>query len=86
MASEIVAGLVCGSKLWTFELVKPIWDWLTPRLICSLENADTDSMRNWGTSLATICGMTEPRQVYWLVEALFSLVEKPCENSFHATA
>lgn len=72
--------------MWNFEKVKPIWDWLLPRIISALENTNNESMRNWGTSLATICGMCEPRQVDWLLQALFNLVEKPCENNFHATA
>ncbi|KAI1719470.1 proteasome activator complex subunit 4 [Ditylenchus destructor] len=86
LASEIVAGLINGSKLWTFEKLEKIWSWLRPRLSSAWEETiSNESERNWGTSLATICGTCEPRMIGWLLDLLFALVRKPTENTFHMT-
>ncbi|KAI1720671.1 proteasome-substrate-size regulator, mid region domain-containing protein [Ditylenchus destructor] len=86
LASEIVAGLINGSKLWTFEKLEKIWAWLRPRLSSAWEETiSNESERNWGTCLATICGTCEPRMIGWLLDLLFALVRKPTENTFHMT-
>lgn len=86
LAAEIVAGMVNGSKLWTYDKLELMWRWLTPRLITTLEGINTESERNWGTCMATMYGVCEPRQLHWLTELLFALVRKPCDNSYHITA
>uniref|UniRef100_A0A915D6A4 Proteasome activator complex subunit 4 C-terminal domain-containing protein n=1 Tax=Ditylenchus dipsaci TaxID=166011 RepID=A0A915D6A4_9BILA len=85
LACEIVAGLVNGSKLWVFEKLAPVLEWLKPRLSFTLENMSNESERNWGTSIATIYGTCEARQLGWLTDLLFCLIEKPTDNSFHMT-
>ncbi|VDL72706.1 unnamed protein product [Nippostrongylus brasiliensis] len=38
LASEMVAGIINGSKLWKWDRQKKLWTWLTPLLSRALEN------------------------------------------------
>ncbi|KAH7730239.1 Protein C14C10.5 [Aphelenchoides avenae] len=85
LASEMVAGLVTGAKLWRFEKLEPMWEWLSPRLLAALESMSNEAEKNWGTAMATIFGSCEVRVVYWLLQLLVGLIKKPSDNSFHVT-
>ena len=52
-AAEVLAGLVRGSKHWDWESSVELWDWLAPLLRTVLGNVTTETIRDWGTCLAT---------------------------------
>lgn len=84
LASEIVAGIVNGSKLWKWGRQKKLWTWLAPLLTRAFENMKEEAMRNWGVCVATICGCSESRMLKPLLDILFSLVNRPTESAFAA--
>uniref|UniRef100_A0A1I7YJA7 BLM10_mid domain-containing protein n=1 Tax=Steinernema glaseri TaxID=37863 RepID=A0A1I7YJA7_9BILA len=85
LASEIVAGLLNGSKMWTWEKVEGMWTWLQPNLLNCLENVSSSSYPTWGTAIATVLGSCDPRSQYRLVQLLENLATRPTESSYHNT-
>uniref|UniRef100_A0A914I0E6 Proteasome activator complex subunit 4 n=1 Tax=Globodera rostochiensis TaxID=31243 RepID=A0A914I0E6_GLORO len=81
LASELVTGLVCGSKLWRHAKVRKVQEWLEKRLTDTFLELTPEVEKNWGTALATIFGSCEPRSIAWLVEMLFRLARRPTEIS-----
>jgi proteasome activator subunit 4 len=82
-AAEIVAGMVRGSRLWSYDKLTTMWAWLFPLLTSALENITNETSANWATCINMIFCTRDPRRVHWLVELLFSLNEKLTESSFH---
>ncbi|CAK5017318.1 unnamed protein product [Meloidogyne enterolobii] len=81
LAAEITAGMICGSKLWKFEKREKVLKLLIPRLETTLLEVPQENEKYWGTCIATICGSCEPRQIGWLIELLFQLINKPTDIS-----
>ncbi|XP_044145613.1 proteasome activator complex subunit 4 isoform X2 [Bufo gargarizans] len=68
--AEIVAGLIRGSKHWTFEKVENLWKFLCPLLRTALANITVETYSDWGTCVATSCESRDPRKLHWLFELL----------------
>lgn len=68
--AEIIAGLIRGSKHWTFEKVEKLWELLCPLLRTALSNITVETYNDWGTCIATSCESRDPRKLHWLFELL----------------
>ncbi|VDM54378.1 unnamed protein product [Angiostrongylus costaricensis] len=84
LASEMVAGLINGSKLWKWGRQRRMWTWLSPLLTKALEIMKEEAMRNWGVCVATVCGCSESRMLKPLLDILFALINRPTESAFAA--
>uniref|UniRef100_A0AAQ4Q0P3 Proteasome activator Blm10 mid region domain-containing protein n=1 Tax=Gasterosteus aculeatus aculeatus TaxID=481459 RepID=A0AAQ4Q0P3_GASAC len=68
--SEITAGLIRGSKLWSFSKVEGLWQLLCPLIRTALTNITVETYTDWGTCIATACEGRDPRKLHWLFELL----------------
>lgn len=78
----MISGLISGSKLWVYEKIQPVIEWLKPRLETVLENPTNENHHNWGIGISAIASECEPRIIGWLIEMLFNSIKKPCNNAF----
>ncbi|XP_028286764.1 proteasome activator complex subunit 4B [Parambassis ranga] len=67
---EITAGLIRGSKLWSFSKVERLWQLLCPLIRTALTNITVETYTDWGTCIATACEGRDPRKLHWLFELL----------------
>ncbi|KAM9425985.1 proteasome activator complex subunit 4B [Pholidichthys leucotaenia] len=67
---EITAGLIRGSKLWSFSKVDRLWQLLCPLIRTALSNITVETYKDWGTCIATACEGRDPRKLHWLFELL----------------
>uniref|UniRef100_A0A673BL13 Proteasome activator subunit 4b n=1 Tax=Sphaeramia orbicularis TaxID=375764 RepID=A0A673BL13_9TELE len=67
---EITAGLIRGSKLWSFSKVDKLWQLLCPLIRTALTNITVETYTDWGTCIATACEGRDPRKLHWLLELL----------------
>uniref|UniRef100_A0A3B4AX17 Proteasome activator Blm10 mid region domain-containing protein n=1 Tax=Periophthalmus magnuspinnatus TaxID=409849 RepID=A0A3B4AX17_9GOBI len=67
---EITAGLIRGSKLWSFGKVERLWQLLCPMIRTALANITVETYTDWGTAIATACEGRDPRKLHWLLELL----------------
>ncbi|KAL3087624.1 hypothetical protein niasHS_009832 [Heterodera schachtii] len=81
LASELVTGMVSGSKLWKYVKVKKVQERLEQQLTDTFLGLTEEVENIWGTALATIFGACEPRVTNWLIQMLFGLAKRPTEIS-----
>ncbi|KAM4624596.1 proteasome activator complex subunit 4B [Polymixia lowei] len=67
---EITAGLIRGSKHWSFSKVERLWQLLCPLIRTALANITVETYTDWGTCIATACEGRDPRKLHWLFELL----------------
>ncbi|KAM4526363.1 proteasome activator complex subunit 4B [Fundulus diaphanus] len=67
---EITAGLIRGSKHWSFSKVDRLWQLLCPLIRTALNNITVETYTDWGTCIATACEGRDPRKLHWLFELL----------------
>uniref|UniRef100_A0A669B5V1 Proteasome activator Blm10 mid region domain-containing protein n=1 Tax=Oreochromis niloticus TaxID=8128 RepID=A0A669B5V1_ORENI len=67
---EITAGLIRGSKHWSFSKVEKLWQLLCPLIKTALTNITVETYTDWGTCIATACEGRDPRKLHWLFELL----------------
>lgn len=78
-ASEIVAGLIQGTKHWNFEMASNMWKELTPIVNIALSNLSVDSIGNWSLCFAMAQKSLDPNRLHWLLESLMD--ESPLGQS-----
>jgi len=52
-AAELLCGVIGGSKLWSLEKQKKLWDWFDPHMkkVLSVSNIKTDTSGIWTSFL-----------------------------------
>ncbi|XP_064173886.1 proteasome activator complex subunit 4A isoform X1 [Anguilla rostrata] len=68
--AEIIAGLIRGSKHWSYGKVENLWKLLCPLIRTALSNITVETYADWGTCIATACESRDPRKLHWLFEML----------------
>ncbi|XP_035261773.1 proteasome activator complex subunit 4B isoform X1 [Anguilla anguilla] len=68
--AEIMAGLIRGSKHWSYSKVVRLWEMLSPLIRTALSNITVETYVDWGTCIATACESRDPRKLHWLFEML----------------
>ncbi|XP_046888598.1 proteasome activator complex subunit 4B-like [Hypomesus transpacificus] len=67
---EVAAGLIRGSKHWSYSKVASMWKLLGPLIRTALSNITVETYTDWGTCIATACAGRDPRKLHWLFELL----------------
>ncbi|KAJ8044540.1 Proteasome activator complex subunit 4 [Holothuria leucospilota] len=66
--TEIVAGLMRGSKHWGFKKTKELWEFLIPILEKAFSHLCHETVKDWTISLSTACESRDPRKLHWFLE------------------
>lgn len=69
-ASEIIAGIIRGSKYWPYEMVMRIAKELTPIVKISMNNLTNESIIMWSIAYAQSQHNIDPNRNCWLMECL----------------
>ncbi len=75
--AEIIAGLIRGSKHWTWSMTERLWEWLVPLLRKILLHVTVETVGDWGTCMATASESRDPNRIHWLLEVL---MEEPLRS------
>ena len=67
-ASELLAGLIRGSKHWGYDKVSRMWAWVIPAIRRALNMVSPETMKDWGTCFATSSDSRDPNKLHWLME------------------
>uniref|UniRef100_A0A914RZI0 Proteasome activator complex subunit 4 C-terminal domain-containing protein n=1 Tax=Parascaris equorum TaxID=6256 RepID=A0A914RZI0_PAREQ len=76
-AAELFAGLIRGSRYWTFEKLNAMWQWIGPIISSAFEELAPDSYQNWVEALQIIFSGTHLNHYRWLIETIFSVCLRP---------
>lgn len=66
-ASELLSGLLRGSKHWPKYALDDMWSWLTPKLPHILGNVRPDSAATWEVFVETVLYHRDPRRMLPLI-------------------
>ncbi|CAJ0904050.1 1258_t:CDS:10 [Entrophospora sp. SA101] len=81
--SEIMAGIVRGSKHWKLESLKSLWSWLIPLLENTFNLITPDSLIYWEKFLGYCLRNRDPRRVLPIIELILkSKVDLTSHASF----
>ncbi|BGP22448.1 Proteasome activator BLM10 [Rhodotorula toruloides] len=73
-AGELVGGMIRGSKHWSLEKQRALWDWLGPKLPSIFEkNVTPETQTAWEMCAEYILNARDPRRNQPLVEYITSL-------------
>lgn len=71
-ATEIISGLLSGSKHWNFEKMHKLKDTLSPIIEKALRNILPETLNDWATCLASFSKSRDPNKYYWLFELMMT--------------
>lgn len=69
-ASELIAGIIRGSKHWSYEKTEKLYSKLLPLIRLVFLNITIESEVFWGTCFATSAEHMDPNRQHWLHECL----------------
>uniref|UniRef100_A0A183URD8 Proteasome activator complex subunit 4 n=1 Tax=Toxocara canis TaxID=6265 RepID=A0A183URD8_TOXCA len=79
-ASELFAGLVRGSRYWTFDKLNAMWQWIGPIISSAFEELTPDSYQNWVEAVQIIFSGTHLNRYPWLIETIFNVCLRPISS------
>ncbi|GFW26343.1 proteasome activator complex subunit 4 [Trichonephila clavipes] len=67
-ASEIVGGLLSGSKHWDFHSIHHLKGYITPIFEKVVNGVTPETLNDWSTSIASVLTCRDPNKFYWIYE------------------
>uniref|UniRef100_A0A914ZYI7 Proteasome activator Blm10 mid region domain-containing protein n=1 Tax=Parascaris univalens TaxID=6257 RepID=A0A914ZYI7_PARUN len=83
LAAVYCAGLIRGSRNWSYSELSKMWAWLKPLMIAQIEGLTSETMDHWEAALKLCFDCTDPRRLHWLVEGIFEVASKPSPTAWH---
>ncbi|KAG0225196.1 hypothetical protein B0O80DRAFT_458867 [Mortierella sp. GBAus27b] len=71
-ATELVGGLIRGSKHWKKSSLDRMWAWLTPVIQKAFQQCTPDSISYWVRFVRYCCSFRDPRRVLPLITLIFN--------------
>ncbi|XP_055880989.1 proteasome activator complex subunit 4-like isoform X3 [Biomphalaria glabrata] len=68
--TEVLSGIILGSKLWPYSKVENLWLWITPLLEHALNNITVETDSSWTYFFFYICNNRAPQRLQWLYRLL----------------
>lgn len=81
-AAEIIAGLVRGSKHWSYDMIQRLRSILEPILKVAMTKLSVETVSDWGTCIATASENGDPSRLFWLLNLLMEDPMRSEEGSF----
>ncbi|CAG8443048.1 10173_t:CDS:10 [Funneliformis mosseae] len=85
-ATEILAGIIRGSKHWSLNRLQAFWSWIIPLLEQTFNSITPDSLVYWDRFLNYVLRNRDPRRVLPLVELILSFRIDPTSHASFAEA
>jgi len=76
-AAEMIAGLIRGSKHWTWSMTESLWSWLVPLIRAAVDKVTVETIGDWGICFATASESRDPNRIHWMLEVL---MEEPLKS------
>ncbi|CAG8434329.1 1354_t:CDS:10 [Diversispora eburnea] len=85
-ASEILAGLIRGSKHWSLKRLQSLWDWLISVIRPTFNSITPDSLVYWERFLGYCFRNRDPRRVLPLIDLIYNTPLDPASHASFAEA
>ncbi|KAI8644413.1 hypothetical protein BD408DRAFT_340596 [Parasitella parasitica] len=80
-ASEILAGLIRGTKHWSLGKLSSLWQWLTPLLGKVFNSITPDSLTYWESFIRYVANRRDPRRIQPLIDLLLGVELDPASDA-----
>ncbi|CAG0888612.1 unnamed protein product [Cyprideis torosa] len=80
-ASEIIAGIIRGSKHWSYKATEELFEFLVPLMQTALVSIIPETRADW-FYVFSLCSDRDPNRLYWLLESLLQDPIRESEGSF----
>eukprot|EP00731_Ephydatia_muelleri_P029038 Em0020g682a len=81
-AVEIIAGLIAGSKHWSYEMQQDLQTFLTPLIRKVMESVTPETIDDWIACFSDISADRDPRRLHWLFEILTDTPLRGTDGAF----
>lgn len=85
-ATEIITGMIRGSKHWTFAKHQALWEILKPILQVGMARVTIETLEDWGTCMATASADRDPNRLAPLMELLMDDPLRANEGAFNGSS
>lgn len=75
-AAEMICGIICGSKHWSYPMTANMWNKLLPIIKIALDNIMEETLHDWMVCFVEIQINRDPTRLYWLIEFFIEDVQK----------
>lgn len=80
-ASEILGGIIRGTKHWSLAKLASVWQWLTPLLGKVFSTITPDSLTYWEAFVRFVANRRDPRRIQPLIDLLLQAELDPTSDA-----